>query len=239
LDSYLYLIFIEMHLPRTFAASVAAISTTAIAAKHPSQDAVTAIAITKTVNAFSFAVDARPISTFEDIFTQDAELNLTITGSQKRGLEAINNYFAELLPPYQTQHNFGTQRIDINEDGRSATAITSFTGMFWGAENGSPVYGLYFQQYNDTLVEINGKWLISKKTVSFMVSSGAKRLFSANVEADIVLDTATWQHDFMVISCFSLYKVGNAVIWKRKEGLVGARKVRQGEERSMTLVGKS
>lgn len=51
-------------------------------------------------------------------------------------------------------HKFGTQKIDISEDGKSAVAITSFTRTFWTIDVDSPMDAQYFQQYNDTLEEI-------------------------------------------------------------------------------------
>ncbi|KUL91841.1 hypothetical protein ZTR_01286 [Talaromyces verruculosus] len=95
-------------------------------------------------------------------------MNLSIGGSQQIGAANISTYLSGLLTGFKTQHNFGTQKIDISEDGKSAVAITSFTGTFWTIDADPPMYAQYFQQYNDTLEEIDGAWLISNKVVSYM-----------------------------------------------------------------------
>lgn len=133
-------------------------------------DPATDLAIRGVVNAFSFGIDTRPVPEFNNIFTQDAVLNLTIPGSQQTGIDNINKYLITLLAQFETQHSFGTQKIDVNADGTGATAITSFIGTFWDVNHSPPLYAQFCQQYNDTLVKTHGQWLISHKVVKFLVS---------------------------------------------------------------------
>lgn len=133
-------------------------------------DPATNLAIRDVVNAFSFAVDTRPVPEFNSIFTQDAVLNLTIPGSQQTGIDNINKYLITLLTQFETQHSFGTQNVDVNADGTGATAITSFIGSFWDVSHSPPLYAQFCQQFNDTLVKTKGQWHISHKVVKFLVN---------------------------------------------------------------------
>lgn len=104
-------------------------------------------------------------------------MNLSIAGSQQTGAANISTYLSGLLTEFKTWHNFGTQKIDISDDGKSAVAITSFTGTFWAIDADPPMYAQYFQQYNDTLEKVDGVWLIRNKVVSYMVSPPALFVF--------------------------------------------------------------
>jgi ketosteroid isomerase-like protein len=69
---------------------------------------------------------------FDDIFTPDAVMNLSIAGSQQTGVADISTYLSGLLTEFKTQHNFGTQKIDISDDGKSAVRYYVFHWHFLG-----------------------------------------------------------------------------------------------------------
>lgn len=188
-------------------AAAAALST-AVLATQSMLDPVTWLAIKSTVDAFSMAVDTRPVPTFEHIFTKDADLNLTIAGSQQIGIDAINAYFNELLTGYETQHSFGTQQFELSADGQSAIAITKFIGTFWDTTGDVALYVTHFNQYNDTLVLVDGEWLISKKRVTFLVGSLRKAFLSHTIATNKFPNGLLINHRKDAV-CRKLHPVGN------------------------------
>jgi hypothetical protein len=62
----------------------------------------TYLAIRTAVNAFSFAVDTRPVPSFDDIFSPNAVMNLSIAGSQHTGAANISTYLSDLLTDFKT-----------------------------------------------------------------------------------------------------------------------------------------
>jgi hypothetical protein len=132
-------------------------------------DLATYLAIEKTLNDFSFAIDARPVLPFDDIFTHDAYTALQHSKVPAIGIQAINEALVPTLPAFKTQCNFGTKSIVLNSL-NSARAITDFIGTFWGTGNKSYDYLIWFQQYHYSLTCTDGVWKITNKTLITMVS---------------------------------------------------------------------
>jgi hypothetical protein len=133
-------------------------------------DANTYLAIDKVLNAFSFAVDERPVPFFNEIFAPNAWMDLRLPGSPNIGINSINTALVDLLPNFKTQHTFGTKSIELNNDG-TVSCKTMFIGTFWGLGNKSHDWLQNYPMYYDTLAKIDGEWRITNKTLVYMVSA--------------------------------------------------------------------
>jgi len=134
----------------------------------PHLDPATYLAIEKTLNAFSFAVDTRPVPRMDNIFTKNAYMALQPSKPPSIGIDAINEALIPTLPAFITQHSFGTKSIVLTSK-HSATAVTDFIGTFWGTGEKAYDYLINFQQYHDTLARVDGEWRIENKTMVTMV----------------------------------------------------------------------
>lgn len=85
------------------------------------------------------------------------------------------------LKPVTTQHALTTQHIEILTDGNSASATTYFTGVHFGKGKWEGQEITAWGKYQDTLVldsqmpslpGASGRWLISKREVTFMKRLG-------------------------------------------------------------------
>lgn len=143
---------------------------------HKHLDAETYLAIDKVLNAFSFAVDERPVGSFVHIFAPNAWMDLHLAGSPQIGIESITTALVDLLPKFKTQHTFGTKAIVLNDDG-TASCQTMFIGTFWGLGNKSHDWLQNYPMYYDQLaLNRAGEWRITNKTLQYMVSCGDGKL---------------------------------------------------------------
>jgi hypothetical protein len=156
------------HLASLLLFGVAPLITAAPTKNH--LDANTYLAIDKVLNAFSFAVDERPIPSFDGIFAPNAWMDLLLPNSPNIGINSITAALVDLLPNFKTQHSFGTKSIELNNDG-TASCKTEFIGTFWGLGDKSHDWLQNYAMYFDTLAKINGEWRITNKTLVYMVSA--------------------------------------------------------------------
>lgn len=89
------------------------------------------------------------------------------------------------LAPVVTQHALTTQSISISTDGRSAEAVTYFTGIHFGQGKWEGKEITAWGKYVDVLILIeakeslpgaSGQWLIRRREVEFMGRLGEERV---------------------------------------------------------------
>ncbi len=75
------------------------------------------------------------------------------------------------LAPVVTQHALTTQFIAVY-DNNTAAAITYFTATLFGQGKATGATLFSYGKYLDTLIPVNGTWLVSERTTLIMVSDG-------------------------------------------------------------------
>lgn len=108
-ETLLPLLTVKMHFSSALLSTLLMLAPATLAEAHKGQNkasksyADTYLAIRAAVKAFSFAVNARPVPSFDDTFTPNAVMNLSIAGSQQTGAANISTYLSGLLTQFKTQ----------------------------------------------------------------------------------------------------------------------------------------
>ncbi len=131
-------------------------------------DVASHINIQQKLAQFEVFVDSKNYTMLSDVFTPNATFDPGPPTDPLNGLTAIKNWLETSLVDTDTQHDFGTQYIDVH--GQFASAITYFIATFVGVgpKNGSMLVN--HAKYLDTLERSgDGGWKISNKTLVYMV----------------------------------------------------------------------
>lgn len=100
------------------------------------------------------------------------------------------NESTKRLTPVVTQHALTTQTISISADGKSADAVTYFTGIHFGQGKWEGSEITAWGKYVDTLTLVegmeslpgaSGQWLISDRYVEFMGRRGEERVMEGEL----------------------------------------------------------
>jgi ketosteroid isomerase-like protein len=132
-------------------------------------DVASHINIQQKLAQFELFVDSKNYTMLSDVFTPNATFDPGAPTGPLNGFTAIKNWLQTSLVDTDTQHDFGTQYIDVH--GQSASAVTYFVATFVGVgpKNGSMLVN--HAKYLDTLEKSgDGVWRISNKTLIYMVS---------------------------------------------------------------------
>lgn len=87
--------------------------------------------IRNTLSLYPLAVDGKNFGSFSKVFTSNVVANLS-QGGLIHGLPALEGAVSASFVHVTTQHQLGTQYIDIVKEGREAESVTYFTATLLG-----------------------------------------------------------------------------------------------------------
>ncbi|KAF2499782.1 hypothetical protein BU16DRAFT_524231 [Lophium mytilinum] len=139
-------------------------------------------AIQNVIAQYCVALDTKDFERLTEVFTTDVDAVYPFPGGQMKGVEAVQNKIRARLGTVVTQHALTTQIIRFNDDGKSASAETYFTGSHFGHGDFEGQAITAYGKYMDELICCEGEapgmpgasglWLIKKREVRFMKRIG-------------------------------------------------------------------
>ena len=124
------------------------------------------------VDTFSILADKKETDEQTFLFTEDAEVYTYRDGELRtslKGREEIGKAFGNYLSLFETVYHINGQQI-VNINGNKADGIYYCQVVLIKNENGDKTALIQGVYYNDEYTNINGKWLISKRTSHFVWS---------------------------------------------------------------------
>ena len=128
------------------------------------------IALKELVDTFSILADNKDTDAQTFLFTEDAQVYNYDEGKLTtilKGREEIGKAFRDYLELFETVYHINGQQT-VNIDGDKADGISYCQVVLVRTENGEKVALIRGVYYNDEYTNINGKWLISKRTSNFV-----------------------------------------------------------------------
>jgi len=123
---------------------------------EPLEELLAREAIRDLIARYPMAFDDRDWDAWEALWT--ADVVFVVDGVPIEGLPAVKAFMMECLPAdYVSKHLCGPSVIEVAPDGRTATAKTD---VVWIAANYN---NQIVARYVDTLVNREGRWLISRR----------------------------------------------------------------------------
>lgn len=122
------------------------------------------------VDTFSILADKKDTDAQTFLFTEDAQVYNYDEGKLTtvlKGKEEIGKAFRDYLSLFETVYHINGQQT-VNIDGDKADGISYCQVVLVRTENGEKVALIRGIYYNDEYTNINGKWLISKRTSNFV-----------------------------------------------------------------------
>ena len=130
------------------------------------------IALKELVDTFSILADKKETDAQTFLFTEDAEVYTYNEGELTtvlKGREEIGKAFGDYLSLFETVYHINGQQT-VNIDGDKADGISYCQVVLVRTENGEKIALMQGVYYNDEYTNIDGKWLISKRTSNFVWS---------------------------------------------------------------------
>jgi len=122
----------------------------------PLQELIDRESIRDLLARYPMAFDDRDWAAWDELWTDD--LVWVVDGAEIVGLPAVREFMVNCLPnDYGSKHICGSPVIELEEDGRSATALTD---VVWIAQN---YENTIVARYVDTLVKRGDRWRISRR----------------------------------------------------------------------------
>lgn len=124
------------------------------------------------VDTFSILADKKDTDTQTFLFTEDAEVYTYRDGeliTVLKGRDEIGKAFRDYLSLFETVYHINGQQT-VNIDKYKANGISYCQVVLIRVENGNKIMLMQGVYYNDEYTNINGKWLISKRTSNFVWS---------------------------------------------------------------------
>ncbi|RYO77889.1 hypothetical protein DL766_006310 [Monosporascus sp. MC13-8B] len=140
-------------------------------------------AIKNTLSLYCIALDTKDFRLLEQVFAEDVDAKYPFAAM--KGVRDVADAIQKRLAPIASQHALTTQTISIAADGKTAEAVTYFTGIHFGQGKWKGKEVTAWGRYVDTLVLFEGKgslpgasgrWLISRREVVFMGCLGEERV---------------------------------------------------------------
>jgi len=134
------------------------------------EDAASIEAIRNTLALYPFCIDGKNFAALSNVFATDAVANYSAPLNVLTPLSTIESVLSSSLTCVTTQHNFGTQLIDIVSPS-VAESITYYRAAHFGtgANVGQVAYA--YGQYQDTWQKSDdGTWRIVYRNLVYMVS---------------------------------------------------------------------
>lgn len=136
------------------------------------QDATALAQIANTVSLYSLALDGKDFSQLKNVFFEDAVANYSAPIGVLQPLSVIEKTIGGFLAPVTTQHQLGTQVIDLLPGGCKARSLTYLISSHFGRGKyeGEVLYA--YCQYQDVLAkDQDGNWKIQIRLMQYMVSA--------------------------------------------------------------------
>ncbi|KAK5693333.1 hypothetical protein LTR17_025084 [Elasticomyces elasticus] len=131
--------------------------------------------IKNTISRYCLALDTKDFELLKQVFTDDVD-TIYPFGGQRKGVQSVADAIQKRLSPVASQHALTTQQIEVAADGKSASAMTYFTGVHFGKGKWDGKEVTAWGRYDDQLVLVetgdhvtgaSGSWRISRREVSF------------------------------------------------------------------------
>ncbi|TKA67221.1 hypothetical protein B0A55_08778 [Friedmanniomyces simplex] len=129
-------------------------------------------AIQNTISRYCFALDTKDFELLKQVFTSDVN-TIYPFGGQRKGVQSVADAIQKRHGHPIVQR--GQAKINIPADGKSAEAVTYFTGIHFGKGkwDDRKAWGKYtdtlsLNDTKDSLPGASGEWLISRREVTFM-----------------------------------------------------------------------
>lgn len=134
-------------------------------------DVVSIEAIRNTLALYPFAIDGKNFEALSNVFATDAVANYSAPLNTLSPLSTIQDSLRTSLSCVTTQHQYGTQLIDIVSP-LAAQSITYFRAAHFGtAPNMTDDVVYSYGQYQDTWNrQLDGTWRIVHRNMVYMVS---------------------------------------------------------------------
>ncbi|KAL4891845.1 hypothetical protein BDV59DRAFT_59275 [Aspergillus ambiguus] len=143
-------------------------ATTAAEVSPTLQDANTIEAIRNTLALYPFAVDGKNFADLSNVFAEDAVANYSAPLNVLTPLSTIESVLAANLACVTTQHQFGTQRIDLVSP-TVAQSITYYRAAHFGSGNMTDQVAYAYGQYQDRWIrQRDGTWRIVHRNLVYM-----------------------------------------------------------------------
>ncbi|TKZ30353.1 nuclear transport factor 2 family protein [Brachyspira catarrhinii] len=130
------------------------------------------MALKELVDTFSILADKKETDAQTFLFTEDAEVYTYNEGELTtilKGRDEIGKAFGDYLSLFETVYHINGQQT-VNIDGDKADGISYCQVVLVRIENGKKIALIRGVYYNDEYTNIDGKWLISKRTSNFVWS---------------------------------------------------------------------
>lgn len=105
---------------------------TIYASSTSNQDAVAANEIRNTLALYPVAIDGKNVDALSEVFTEDIVANYTTTLGFLTSIPAIVTGIENIIKYVTTQHQLGTQAIDVKKHSCEAKSVTYFTASHFG-----------------------------------------------------------------------------------------------------------
>ncbi|RYP86972.1 hypothetical protein DL769_000615 [Monosporascus sp. CRB-8-3] len=140
-------------------------------------------AIKNTLSLYCIALDSKDFGLLEQVFTEDVDAKYPFATLKR--LRNLADAIQKRLAPITSQHALTTQTVSIAADGKTAEAVTYFTGIHFGQGSwkgqevtvwGKYVDTLILLEGNENLPGASGQWLIGRREAVFMGRLGEERV---------------------------------------------------------------
>ena len=119
--------------------------------------------IRDTISEYAFTVDSQALDGLANVFT--ADVKYALPGAVLNGIDAVKGAFGAALRGKKSQHAMSSTTINSNAP-NTATSKSYFTATFFGVEPDAAVaHGVY----DDKWVKDQMNWLISERTLTYIV----------------------------------------------------------------------
>ena len=121
------------------------------------------------LNLYPLIIDRHLWDLIPDLFTEDAFANYTGFQPSAKGIATITAGLQAAVENFDTQHLFGTTRIDIAPDCKTADSTVYVQATLWTKPQQTPgQYATVYAFYQDHLVKTSEGWRIQNRVFELM-----------------------------------------------------------------------
>ncbi|KIA60896.1 hypothetical protein FG87_34090 [Nocardia vulneris] len=121
------------------------------------------LAIQELVVAYATAVDSRNFDALDDVFVEEAYIDLTVFGGIAGKLADMKEWLTQSMAPISaSQHLMGNPEIHLDGD-RATGRIMCYNALVLPVAQGDPAVTLLGMWYLDEYVRTPGGWRIVKR----------------------------------------------------------------------------
>jgi SnoaL-like domain len=128
------------------------------------QDAADRLEILEVLARYAHALDERDWGVLAEVFTADAEIDLTSSGGIRCTADQFQAWAPEALGRFsETQHMLGQSEFTFGPDRSAAVKTYQYNPMAWVGENGTEHLFVVGGYYRDRLVRTPRGWRIAER----------------------------------------------------------------------------